>query len=64
MTWSYFDIMREKLAADPLLRDAFRQEVANCLREGDITTARSMLREYFNEDLAEAPLPEEAAHGV
>ena len=52
MTWSYKEVMREKLAADPLLRDAFRQEIATCLREGDVEAARGMLRDYFDEDLA------------
>jgi hypothetical protein len=51
LTDSYTDIMREKLAADPLLRDAFRQEIATCLREGDLESARGMLRDYFDEDL-------------
>jgi hypothetical protein len=52
--------MREKLAADPLLRDAFRQEIAACLREGDVEAARGMLRDYFDEDLA-ADQPETTA---
>ena len=54
LTVSFTDIVLENMARDPAFREGLYREALDCLREGDIATARSMFRDYFNEDLPDA----------
>jgi len=57
MTESFTDLVLEKMAKDPAFRGALYQEALDCIREGDVTTGRDMLRDYFNEDLPVSVAP-------
>jgi hypothetical protein len=36
---------------DPTFRATLRQQALDCIRAGDVSTDRSMLRKYFDEDV-------------
>jgi hypothetical protein len=54
----FTDLVLEKMGKDPAFREGLHQEALDCIREGDIDTARYMLREYFNENLPDLISPQ------
>jgi hypothetical protein len=51
LTWSFDGLVRKNIGQDPEFAAALRREITDCIREGDLKTARDMLRDYFDEDL-------------
>ena len=47
----FTDLVLEKMGKDPAFREGLHREALDCIGQGDIATARYMLREYFDEDL-------------
>ena len=51
LTRPFRDLVLARMNADPTFRDGLRREALDCIRAGDIVTGRSMLREYFDEEV-------------
>jgi hypothetical protein len=66
LTGSYNDLVRRRIAADPVFRDGLRQEALNAIHDGEVDVGMSMLRDYFGEtgpidNVGPEPKPQEAA---
>lgn len=48
LTRSFREFMKSRVASNPEFRQALFQEAAQTLIEGDIDTAKSVLRDYIN----------------
>jgi hypothetical protein len=58
MTVPFDDLIRASMARDPEFSVVLRREVLDAIRSGEVELGRSMLRDWFNEDLpAELSIP-------
>jgi DNA-binding GntR family transcriptional regulator len=60
MTGSFDELVLSRMERDPAYRAALHTEALDALRDGDVETARRMLRDYFNEDLPDPMTPTSA----
>ena len=58
MTVPFDDLIRASMSRDPEFSAFLRLEVLDAIRSGEVELGRSMLRDWFNEDLpAELSFP-------
>ncbi len=48
LTRSFNDLIKSRVAADPAFRQALLQEAVQTMLDGDVATAKSVLRDYIN----------------
>src|SRR5271165_6297843 len=48
LTRSFNDLIKSRVAADPAFRQALFQEAVQTMLDGDVATAKSVLRDYIN----------------
>lgn len=48
LTRSFNDLIKTRVAADPAFRQALLQEAVQTMLDGDVATARSVLRDFIN----------------
>ena len=48
LTRSFHDLVKSRVEADPAFRQALFQEAVQTMLEGDVATAKSLLRDYIN----------------
>ncbi len=48
LTRSFNDLIKSRVEADPAFRQALLQEAVQTMLDGDLATARSVLRDYIN----------------
>ena len=48
LTRSFNDLIKSRVEADPAFRQALLQEAVQTMLDGDVATAKSVLRDYIN----------------
>ncbi len=48
LTRSFSDLIKSRVEADPAFRQALLQEAVQTMLDGDVATAKSVLRDYIN----------------